>query len=195
MDVEVESVEAIPSPESVDEHVFYRPSPDTYKPRKKAVNEEYIEAVTTGWPLSDAFASSKEPGSMLENKLPWQVKWYHRFVPPKTPEELQIGQHWRYEAPRLEEVLSATPEKSTMLTPTSLPGLKSMATKVLSGILQDTLAQNSYQKASEGRTNKEGAGSTVSSQLRMPEGQGGTKRSILEAYTSEKEKAKTAKTS
>ncbi|CDR97777.1 hypothetical protein, conserved [Babesia bigemina] len=195
MDVDSGPGEAIQPPESTDGRVFYRPSPDTYKPRKKVLDEAEIETVTADWHFSDEFVSTQEPGSLVENKLPWQVKWYLRFVPPKSPEELEIGKHWRYDAPSLDGLLSVAPEKPTVLTPTPLGGLKSMAMKVLSGIVQDSLAQNSFQKACEGYITRDTAGSTVSSQLRMPEGQSGNKRSILEAYTSQKEKAKTAKTS
>ncbi|GFE55357.1 AMP-dependent synthetase ligase, putative [Babesia ovis] len=175
------------------ERVFYRPDKSIYKPRTKPVNEDNITAITAEWSVS---ASNGEIGSILDNGFAWQKKWYLRFVPPKSAEELQIGQHWRYDGPRLESFIAEGQEKlpsQEELTPTALSGLKSMAVKLLSGITQETLAKNSYLIACEGHGSVAGRdkeGSTVSSQLRMPESQGGgTKRSILAAYTIEKNKA------
>ncbi|ORM40336.1 uncharacterized protein BXIN_1888 [Babesia sp. Xinjiang] len=175
------------------ERVFYRPDRSMYVTRTKAINEKDMAAMTAGWPLS---ATDGELGSTLDGEFAWQKKWYLRFVPPKSAEELQIGQYWRYDGPRLENFITNTPEKPTaeeeMLTPTPIAGLKSMATKILSGIPQETLAANSYRTACESKSSvaaREKAGSTVSSQLKMPESQGGTKRSILAAYTIEKNKA------
>ncbi|GIX65807.1 catalase/peroxidase HPI [Babesia caballi] len=202
VDTEADSGEAsatsvsLPSVSATDD-IFYRPDRSLYKARSKLVSDTYIASLTAAWPMSESVTSdSAKLGSTLDNKFEWQKKWYQRFVPPKSPEELQIGQYWRYDGPRLEDFMAPQAEtdqpESTVLTPTSLSSLKSMAVKVLSGINQESLVANAYQKAVDSRGSavggRDGAGSAASSQLRMPESQGGNKRSILAAYNSAKEK-------
>eukprot|EP00371_Babesia_bovis_P000629 XP_001609276.1 hypothetical protein [Babesia bovis T2Bo] len=171
---------------------FYRPKRDLYTPREKICKGNNIKSIIPEWPYAN---QSTEQESLLGNAFPWQRKWYLKFVPPKSSEELQIGQYLKYDGPLLEHFIADSQDKQMTqetLNSTSISALKSMASKILSGMTQDTLSANSYRLACESKSGSQGRereGSTVSSHLRMPENQGGEKRSILASYTLDKNKS------
>ncbi|KAK1937311.1 hypothetical protein X943_000930 [Babesia divergens] len=177
------------------ERVFYRPDRQLYTRRRKIINQDECARITEGWPLSEGFKThGMHLGSLLDNNFPWQNKWYLRFEPPKSPDDLEIGQYWRYDGPRLQQFIAsdASARQSVPpLTKMSLSSLKSLSVKILSGVTQASLVENAYHKTVGGRgsmiTDRDCASSVVS-QPRIPEAPEGPKRSILEALTAASKK-------
>ncbi|KAK1441728.1 hypothetical protein BgAZ_500600 [Babesia gibsoni] len=180
------------------ERIFYRPDRELYSRRSKVINKNEYDSITDGWTLSESLKTHNlRNGSLLENAFPWQKKWYFQFDPPKSPEELDIGKHWRYDGPTLTQFIDNTAEKQSetpTLTMMPMAALKSMAVKILSGVTQESLLNNAYQKSQAGKgsivSEGDGAGSLLSYTTKAMEGQSKQKRSILEGFKTTKTKGK-----
>ncbi|AFZ80489.1 hypothetical protein BEWA_033420 [Theileria equi strain WA] len=167
---------------------FYYPDSSLHDVKEDVLPDVHIEAQTGDWHTSSTFKESNSLGSLLSNELPWQVKWYLKLNPSKSPEELRIDPSWSYETPKLETFMGRRENNSPEITltlesgKTHLQTLKTISSCILSGVTQESLKAQAFNRSTEKKTSDDGTASILSAQFQMPSNEDGkTKHSILES--------------
>ncbi|BAM38654.1 conserved hypothetical protein [Theileria orientalis strain Shintoku] len=173
--------------------LFYVPNKSLCSQKNKVVNDAFVEGLVSDWHLSEGFKNDKKShGSLLNNDLPWQSKWYLKFDPPRSAQELGIEHYWSYEAPKLVNFATASdfdlksgkPDSHSQLGKSSMSSLKNTATVVLSGSTHESLKREAYRREAYKAESEADRASAFSLQMKMPPSEPGqTKLSMLEKFT------------